>query len=153
VPVDIEKLLRSDAHREFVASLSSVQAKAMLDLLLVGSLVDDIVTIEERHDIARTFTEHPDLSGMLDLFSAPLIDHIDALAGRWNHEPEAVLDEITEGLGDRDTLENALGATIFVMRTDQLVDAERAFVRELAERWELDPAFVQAALIEVTESQ
>lgn len=149
--VDIEKLLRSDTHREFVAALDSTQAKAMLDLLLVASLADDIVTVEEREDIATAFDEHPDLAGTLDLFSYPLIDYIDALAERWRDDSEGLLEEITEGLGDGAAREQALGTAVYLMRSDSLVEQERALVHRLAERWDLPDGFVRAALIEVND--
>lgn len=149
--VDIEKLLRSDTHREFIAALEARQAKAMLDLLLIASLADDIVTVEERTDIATAFTEHPDVAGTLDLFASPLIDYIDAIAARWRDEPEALVDEISDGLGDTPTREQALSAAMYVMRTNEFVEEERALIRMLAERWELGPDFVRAALIEVSD--
>ncbi len=149
--VDIEKLLRSEAHSEFVASLNPAQSKAMLDLLLVASLADDIITVDERTDIARAFTQHPDLKGTLNLFSSPLIDYIDALAAHWRDDPDAILTAITEGLDDAATREKALSAAVFVMRTDELVEEERGLIRKLAELWDIDRDFVQAALIEVSD--
>lgn len=142
----LERLTNS-AHTAFIESLDSREAAALRDLLLLASLADDVLTPEERVDIAGALGEIPGLSGTLDFETSDLIDHIDTLFARHEQNPDEVLGEILERLGPEDSnRRHAFRLITHVVSSDGLEEREEQFLRRFAARCGIEDEVVEFAL-------
>lgn len=115
-------------HRAFVEATDEDRAEALRDLLLLASLADDMLTNDERVDIAISLAKIPGL--VMDFDSAELIDHIDDLYAKHEEEGGLLVADLVERLGeDEDYLVHALRIVTAVVESNNVVPDEERFVR------------------------
>lgn len=134
-------------HRAFVESLSIDRVEALRDLMLIGALVDEIFTIEERLEVARALHDLPGLEeDSLAFEDADTIDHVDDLYARYHAEGDALLQELLARLGDNLDLSHALEAVVVLMSTNNTERKESLFARRLGVLMDVPDEFVDDLL-------
>lgn len=136
----------SDDYREFVAGLSEDRVEALRDLLLIAALVDELLTLEERVEIAHALQELPGLDHTAEFDSAEAIDHIDDLYDRYAEQGDELLEELIERLGDVLNLSHALEAVVVLMATNDNEFGEANFARRLGVLMDVPDTFVEDLL-------
>jgi tellurite resistance protein len=147
--LDLKSLWQESTHRNFAESLTPTQAAGLRDLMLIAGLADDMLTAQERAEIAGALAELPGLSGTLDFQTADLIDHIDELYARHEEDSQAVLDDIARDLGDDDTRERAFGLALHLMKSDGFLRSEETFARSVASAFGLQTEIVDEMIDQV----
>ena len=152
---DIDRAWRDPVHREFVAGLDATQSGALLRLLLVATFADMQVSPAERATLARALGAMPAFEGHgwgdFDTVEADAV--IDGLYERWIREPNDVLAEIAEGLGDETARRHGFRMVVQFLQADGFVEAEALFVRGLGERLGVEEEIVQFAVTDAGEGE
>ncbi len=148
--LDLDSIWEDAAHRNFAESLNSRQAAALRDLLLVTGFADDVLTPQERAEIAGALAEVPGLSGTLDFGPDDLRDHIDALYARNEEDSDAVLTEISKGLKNLATRKRAFALALALMQSDDFAQPEERFALQIAAAFDLDDQTVEEALAQAS---
>ena len=135
-------------HQSFVDATDPDRAEAFRDLVLLASLADDILTNEERVDIALSFGKIPGI--VLDFDSTELVDHIDDLHARKMRDAGLLVADLAERLGEDEAYNlHALRIISFVVRSHGFVPDEERFVRLFATLVGLEPAIVDGVVEEI----
>ncbi len=136
----------SPAHREFVEALSLDRQDALRDLLLVGALIDDLFTHEERVELAHALRSLPGLDGTLEFDTATAVDHVDDVYARYKAEGDSYLEELLARLGGALDLSHALEAVVVLMATNDNGQHEGLFARRLGVLMDVPDEFVDDLL-------
>ncbi len=127
----------SAAQLDFVRALDRTQGEALRDLLLLATLSDDMLTNEERVDLALTLARIGELE-VFDFDTAEAVDHIDDLHERHSREAGLLVTDLLEALGEEpDIRRPVFDIIVNVMRSHGIVEDEERFARHVGALMEL----------------
>lgn len=145
---EFEDFWNSDEHRNFVDSLGGQHLRALRDLLFLAALADDMVSFQERADLAAALEGLPGLEELMEFDTAATVDHIDDLYAAHEERGDILLEELLEDLGDENDRKHAFKVAVVLMATNELDDDEESFARHLADLIDLNPVFVDTTIEE-----
>ena len=137
----------SEPHRSFVENLNIDRVEALRDLMLISAMIDEILSPQEREEVAYALHDLPGVPSEWTRFdSAAMVDHIDDLYVRHSREGDELLQKLFVRIGDTLDLSHALEAVTVLLATNQREASEAQFVRRLGVLMDVPDEFVEDLL-------
>jgi hypothetical protein len=134
-------------HRNFVENLNIDRVEALRDLMIVSAMIDEILSTEEREDVAYALHDLPGVPDEWTRFdSAAMVDHVDHLYVRHARDGDHLLEELFVRIGDALDLSHALEAVVVLLATNRREPGEAQFIRRLGVLMDVQDEFVENLL-------
>lgn len=149
---EFENFWNSPPHKSFVSALDGRPVRALRDILLLATLADDILTMQERAEVTVALGNASGLGDSLDFQTAAVVDHIDELYAEHEERGDELLHALLGKLGEEHR-EHALVCTLVLMLTHGLEESEKAFAKKLATLMEISDSRYDELVEHVTAMQ